>query len=75
MSWRVLINLDESAKVVSLPGRSLVRPPKGDESLFGGYHSKTIVAVNYFYSNKDEDGPIELCNLMNGWRELVLTKE
>jgi hypothetical protein len=73
--WRVLINLNESQKVYSLPGQSLMRPPVEDEHLFGGYHSTTIVAVNYFNSNRDEDGPIELCNLMNGWREVVLTRE
>jgi hypothetical protein len=73
--WKVLINLNESKRVISLPGLSLMRPPTEGEHLLGGYHSETIVAVNYFNSNRDEDGPIELCNLMNGWREVVLTRE
>jgi len=72
--WRCLINLDENKKMVSVEGRHLIRSPLPDEHLLCGLGSQEVVAVYYSQGLKEEKGGVEVHNLMNGYREVLLSE-
>jgi hypothetical protein len=71
--WKHLISLTEAADIKSLIGTYVYRPPTKEESLLGGYGSNIIAAIHFSESCKDEKGGVEVCNLMNGFRQVLLT--